>query len=159
MKTWPQMTPPECRNASENGKRKVALAVSTFSGVSDNARTHGAKILFQDFLNRCLVHTMSPRVAPEPPKEAEALTRFMIGDRMTGRQGMKLPSWHFIETGDFEPPNARQLRASRQRWRALFSFCYNPRSVGALAQLVEQRTLNPSVVCSSHTRPTNQINK
>jgi hypothetical protein len=27
--------------------------------------------------------------------------------------------------------------------------------IGLLAQLVEQRTLNPLVVCSNHTQPTN----
>ena len=30
-------------------------------------------------------------------------------------------------------------------------------SLGLLAQLVEQRTLNPSVECSSHSQPTNKI--
>jgi hypothetical protein len=34
---------------------------------------------------------------------------------------------------------------------------HNSQSIGALAQLVEQRTLNPSVECSSHSRPTREF--
>jgi hypothetical protein len=35
-------------------------------------------------------------------------------------------------------------------------YCYNLWLVGSLAQLVEQRTLNPLVVGSTPTRPTNE---